>query len=89
MNEPTYTIKEIIDIQLKGIDNKLDDIRTALKEQNVNSEKRFIALEQDLKETQEKVDQQDKSLTRIMTIGGTIWSAITLLGGFVLNHLFR
>jgi hypothetical protein len=88
MTEPTYTIKEIMDIQFKGIDHKLDDIKNALKEQNLNSEKRFIALEADLKETQSRVEQQDKSITRIVTIGGTVWAAITLLEGFILNRIF-
>ena len=77
-----------MDIQFKGIDHKLDTIHSALREQNINTEKRFSVIEQDLKNTQGDVDKLDKSITKVIAIGGTIWSAVTLLGGFVLNRIF-
>jgi hypothetical protein len=88
MSEPHYTIKEIMDIQFKGLDQKLDYITQTLKDQNTNSLARFTELEKDLKETQEEVSRLDKSVVKIMAIGGTVWSAVTLLGGFVLNRIF-
>lgn len=95
MLEPTYTIKEIMDIQFKGIDHKLDSqdkktdlIIATLREQNVNSEKRYADWERKLEATNAKVDLQDKTITKIMAIGGAIWSAVTLLGGFLLNRIF-
>jgi hypothetical protein len=88
MSEPHYTIKEIMDIQFKGLDQKLDYITQTLKDQNTNSLLRFTELEKDLKDTQEEVSRLDKSVVKILAIGGTVWSAVTLLGGFVINRIF-
>lgn len=95
MSEPTYTIKEIMDIQFKGIDHKLDaqDKKTdliiaTLREQSLNSEKRYDDWERKLEATNAKVDEQDKTITKVLAIGGTIWSAVTLLGGFLINKIF-
>lgn len=48
MSEANYTNKEIMELHFKGFNDKLDDIRQTLKDQNVNSEKRFVAIETDV-----------------------------------------
>ena len=63
------------------IDEKLDDIKSSMSTQQVRYDKEIADLKAD-------VEQLDKNLSRVMTIGGTIWSAITLLGGFILNRIF-
>ena len=88
MTEPHYTIKEIMDIQFKGLDQKLDYIIQTQKDQTTNSLIRFTELESDVKKQEEKLTQLDKSVVKILAIGGTVWSAVTLLGGFALNRIF-
>lgn len=95
MSEPTYTIKEIMDIQFKGIDHKLDSqdkktdlIIATLREQNINSEKRYDDLEKKIEATNNKVAQQDQTITKVLAIGGTVWSLVTLFGGFIINRFF-
>lgn len=88
MTEPTYTIKEIMDIQFKGIDHKLDDIRNTLKEQNVQTEKRFTQLERELEDIRSTQDEQSKDITKfktVWTIGGTIGASLI---AFFANKIF-
>ena len=70
------------------IDEKLDDIKGSMTMQHARYDKEIADLRTEVKETKEDVEQLDKSMTRIMAIGGTIWSAVTLLGGFILNRIF-
>lgn len=70
------------------IDEKLDDIKGSMTTQHARYDKEIADLRFEVKETKEDVEQLDKSMTRIMAIGGTVWSAITLLGGFILNRIF-
>lgn len=70
------------------IDEKLDDIKVSMNTQHARYDVEIAGLKQEVKKTQEEVEQLDKGMTKIVAIGGTIWSAITLLGGFILNHIF-
>lgn len=70
------------------IDEKLDDIKTSMSTQHARYDLEISSLKQEVKKTQEEVEQLDKGMTKIVAIGGTIWSAITLLGGFILNRIF-
>lgn len=81
MNEPTYTIKEIMDIQFKGIDHKLDDIKNTLKDQNVQTEKRFAQIEKDIDELR----IESARYKTIWGIGATIGASLV---AFTLNKIF-
>lgn len=70
------------------IDEKLDDIKTSMNTQHARYDLEISGLKLEVKKTQEEVEQLDKGMTKIVAIGGTIWSAITLLGGFILNRIF-
>lgn len=59
------------------IDEKLDDIRDDIN----NQDKRYDKIEQE-------VDEIKTTITKIMAIGGTVWSAVTLVAGFVLQRIF-
>ncbi len=78
MNEPLYSVKEIMDIQFKGLDAKLDDIKHTLKEQNANSEIRFTRIERE-------IDDIKTQQAKVMTA----WGIFSVLGAtvftFVLN----
>lgn len=82
MTEPTYTIKEIMDIQFKGIDQKLDDIKATLREQNTQTEKRFSAIEKELDEIrvkQEAYSIQQAKYNTIWGIGATIGASLVAI----------
>lgn len=70
------------------IDEKLDDIKTSMSAQHARYDLEISAIKHEVKKTQEEVEQLDKGMTKIVAIGGTIWSAATLLGGFILNRIF-
>lgn len=70
------------------IDEKLDGIKDTMKSQNARYDIEIVAMKNEIKETKQDVEKLDRSLNRVVTIGATIWSAITLLGGFLLNKIF-
>jgi len=48
MNEPSYSLKEIIEIQFSTLRKDLQDIKNTLEKQNVETEKRFSDIEKDI-----------------------------------------
>jgi hypothetical protein len=79
MQDPTYSVKEIMELQFKGIDSKLDDIRHTLKDQNVQTEKRFAIIEKELDEIRTKQELQSIENARYKTlwgIGATIGASL-------------
>ena len=92
MGEPVYTIKEIMDIQFKGLDHKLDVIKETLKEQNVSSAARFNALEAEMdgfrKEIAQLREEQAKYKT-VWGIGATIGASfVASIVAFGFNKIF-
>lgn len=75
-------------LMFQRIEEKLDDIKGNMTSQHARYDAEIHSLKVEVKETKEDVEALDKSLTKVMAIGGTIWSAITLLGGFILNRIF-
>lgn len=71
------------------IDEKLDDIKTSMSTQHARYDMEILGLKQDVKDTREDVEALEKGLTKVLAVGGTIWSALTLVGGFILNHIFK
>lgn len=79
--EPTYTIKEIMELQFRGIDHKLDVITSALKEQNTQTEKRFKQIEQDI----EDLRLESAKYKTIWGIGATVGASLI---AFFANRIF-
>lgn len=79
--EPTYSIKEIMELQFKGIDHKLDSISNTLKEQNVQTEKRFSAIEKDIDELR----IESARYKTVWGIGATIGASLI---AFFANKMF-
>lgn len=63
------------------IDEKLDDIKANMNSQNARYDKELAKIKED-------VDSLKTAKTKIIAIGGTIWSAVTLVAGFVLQRIF-
>lgn len=79
--EPTYSIKEIMELQFKGIDHKLDAISNTLKDQNVQTEKRFAQIEKDIDELR----IESARYKTIWGIGATVGASLV---AFTLNKIF-
>lgn len=48
MTEPTYSIKEIIELQFLNLSKEMTEIKQLLKDQNIQVEKRFTQIENDI-----------------------------------------
>lgn len=79
--EPTYSIKEIMELQFKSIDHKIDAILSTLKEQNVLTEKRFAQIEKDIDELR----IETAKYKTIWGIGATIGASLI---AFFANKIF-
>ena len=79
--EPSYTIKEIMELQFKGIDHKMDAILATLKDQNIQTEKRFTQIEKDIDELR----LESARYKPVWGIGATIGATLI---AFVLNKIF-
>ena len=92
MTEPTYTIKEIMDIQFKGLDHKLDAIRDTLKEQNVNAANRFANLEIEMDSFRKEIAQLREEQAKYKTvwgIGATVGASfVASIVAFGFNKIF-
>lgn len=76
-NMADYTNKEILDFHFKRFDEKLDDIKASLRDQNVNAEKRFMTLETEIKGVQKDVSDLQSFRTRAMVIWGIAIAVVT------------
>jgi peptidoglycan hydrolase CwlO-like protein len=86
--EPTYSIKEIMELQFKGIDHKLDSIVHALKDQNDQSDKQFARLDKEIAGLKEEVAELKNDNARykvILGIGATIGASVIT---FLINRIF-
>jgi hypothetical protein len=92
MTEPTYTIKEIMDIQFKGLDHKLDAIRDTLKEQNISAANRFASLEIEMDSFRKEIAQLREEQAKYKTvwgIGATIGASfVATIVAFTFNRIF-
>jgi hypothetical protein len=86
--EPIYSIKEIMEIQFKGIDHKLDAIARALKDQNDQSDKQFARLDREIAGLKAEIELLKDSNARykvIWGIGATLGASLVAFG---LNKVF-
>lgn len=79
--EPSYTIKEIMELQFKGIDHKMDSILSTLKDQNIQIEKRFAQVEKDINDLR----LENAKYKVIWGIGATIGATLIT---FLINRIF-
>jgi hypothetical protein len=79
--EPTYSIKEIMELQFKGIDHKLDSIVMTLKDQNIQTEKRFAQIEKDIDELR----VESAKYKTIWGIGATVGASFI---AYLANRIF-
>ena len=70
-----------MELQFKGIDHKLDAIVNTLRDQNVQTEKRFAQIEKDI----DDLRIESARYKTIWGIGATIGATII---AFVLNRIF-
>ena len=79
--EPTYSIKEIMELQFKSMDHKLDTIFSTLKDQNVQTEKRFTQIEKDI----DDLRMETARYKTIWGIGATVGASLI---AFFANRIF-
>ena len=70
-----------MELQFKGIDHKLDSIHGILKDQNVQTEKRFAQIEKDI----DDLRLESARYKTVWGIGATIGATII---AFALNRIF-
>lgn len=70
-----------MELQFKGIDHKMDAILNTLKDQNIQTEKRFTQIEKDIDELR----LESARYKTVWGIGATIGATII---AFVLNKIF-
>lgn len=81
MTEPTYNIKEIIEIQFKNLSKEMTEIKDLLKEQNIQFEKRFASIEKDIDDL--RLDNARYKM--IIGVGATLGATVFT---FLLNRIF-
>jgi hypothetical protein len=78
MSEPNYTIKEIIELQFNTLRIDLQEIKTTLKDQNLQTERRFTKVEKELEDLKVEVARYKV----IWGVGATIGASVI---AFILN----
>ena len=86
--EPTYSIKEIMELQFKGIDHKLDSIVHALKDQNDQSDKQFARLDKEIAGLKAEIELLKDANARYKVIWGIGATMGASLVAFALNKVF-
>lgn len=81
MTDPTYTVKEIIELQFRNLSKEMTEIKDMLKAQNTQFEMRFTAIEKDIDEL--RLDNARYKL--IWGIGATVGASLV---AFFLNRIF-
>jgi hypothetical protein len=79
--EPSYTLKEIMELQFKSMDHKMDAILASLKDQNVQIEKRFAQVEKDINDLR----LENAKYKVIWGVGATIGATLIT---FFINKIF-
>lgn len=86
--EPAYTVKEILDIQFRAIEVKLDNISSTLKDQHTHFEKSILKLEKEIVDVREEIATLKDDNARYKTllgIGATLGATVFT---FLLNRIF-
>lgn len=70
-----------MELQFKGIDHKMDAILATLKDQNIQTEKRFSQIEKDI----DDLRMESARYKTVWGIGATIGASLV---AFMLNKIF-
>lgn len=70
------------------IEEKLAEIKNGMEKQHTRYDAEISALREDFKTLEKIVEDQDKSITRIMAIGGTLITLSNMFAIFLLNKIF-
>jgi hypothetical protein len=81
MTEPTYSLKEIIELQFSNQAKELGDIKQLLKDQNIQFEKRFAQIEKDI----DDLRMDNARYKMIIGVGATLGATVFT---FLLNRIF-
>lgn len=81
MTEPTYNVKEVIELQFQTLRKDLHDIKDALKDQNIQTEKRFSQIERDIDELR----IESARYKTIWGVGATVGASLVAI---VANKIF-
>lgn len=81
MTEPNYTIKEIIELQFNTLRVDLQEIKNTLKEQNLQTERRFTKIEKELEDLKVEVARYKV----IWGVGATLGASLI---AFFINRIF-
>ena len=88
MTEPTYSLKEIIELQFSNQAKELGDIKNLLKDQNIQFEKRFASIETDIDNLRKDIDVLRLDNARYKMIIGAAATLGATVFTFLLNRIF-
>jgi len=86
--EPTYNIKEVIELQFKGLRNDLQEIKATLRDQTAQTEKRFAQIESELGDIRKELEVQKVEYAKYKVIWGMGATLAASLVAFTLNRIF-
>lgn len=86
--EPTYNIKEVIELQFKGLRNDLQEIKATLREQTAQTERRFAQIEAELADIRKEQEKTKVEFARYQVIWGVGAAIGATLVTFTLNRIF-
>lgn len=88
MDQPTYTIKEIIEIQFGALRKDIQAIQDMLKEQTNQTDKQFARLDKEVSDLKEQVFQLQSDNARYKAVWGIGATVGASLVAFFLNKIF-
>lgn len=81
-----------MELQFKSIDHKIDSILTTLKDQNTQTEKQFLRLDNEISLLKGEVQELREANARYKTvwgIGATVGASVVgLISSFLFNKIF-
>jgi hypothetical protein len=87
--EPTYSIKEIIEIQFQGVTEHLKRIEIVLKDQNLSAEKQFARLDKEIAELRVEIANLRDKQTQSTTKGNVVWGGLSVAGAVVISYIMN
>lgn len=81
MSEPLYNVKEIIELQFNTLRNDLREIKETLRDQNIQTEKRFTKIEKELDDI--RLEQKAQSIVQARY--NIVWSVGVFIGAAVIT----
>lgn len=88
MDQPTYTIKEIIEIQFGALRKDIQAIQDMLKEQTNQTDKQYARLDKEVSDLKEQVSQLQSDNARYKAVWGIGATVGASLVAFFLNKIF-